>query len=255
LCHNGYADFVSLDIAAFGDSITQGLARKYIIDDEGYIIGYDVWGITKPQYGAVRRDWGYEVELDVRIENNFAPLDASVFNWGAPGYTTVDALDCLKKKKNCIDTVLASRENHVILLMFGANDVYPHQAISIDTFIFNLEQLIEKSRSAGVEPILGTITPNTNRKKGFGGEIINEYWNPRIRKLAEEKQVVLADHYAAMINTWSNYNSGDGLHLSRLGNQKMALTWYEALLKSNTLNPPVSIRVSPVMLLLLHDKE
>jgi len=256
LPNNVHSELTQLDIFAYGDSITQGAARKYIIDNDGYIIGYDVWGITKPQYGAVRKDWGYEIELDGLIENNLPPLGVSVFNWGNHGYTTVDALDCREKKKNCIDTVLSSRSSQVILLLFGANDVYPQQAISMDTFIFNLEQLIDKSRRSGVEPIIGTITPNTNRKKGFDGRIIEKYWNPAIRALAEEKQVVLADHYVAMINGWAGYTSGDGLHLSKSGNVKMAQTWYEALLNSTTLNPPGSPTASGyIMLLLLNDNK
>ncbi len=246
-----HAEITHLNISAFGDSITQGLARTYIIDDEGHISGYAVWGITEPQYGAVRRDWGYEIELDGLIEQHLYPLGATVFNWGAAGYTTVDALDCEKKKENCIDTVLSSTPSPVILLMFGANDVYPLHAISIDTFIFNLGQLIDKSRNYGVEPILGTITPNTNLKKGFPGTIIEQSWNPRIRELAEEKKVVLADHYAAMVTGWNGYTSGDGVHLNRYGNAKMAETWYEALLKSSTLNPP-HFESGSILLLLLN---
>ncbi len=226
--------FDRLTLIAFGDSITQGLARDY--DGEG---GYITWGILKPPFGGrVYQEWGYEWYLESIIESEL-PMPSTIYNWGHMGFTTVDALSCTDQPNNCLDTVLMSssaEQAQLLLLMFGANDVYPHHGISIDAFIFNLRQIIEKTRSYGIEPVLATITPNTNKDRWFDKEIINN-WNVRIRQLAVEEDVVLADHYSVMETDWKEFTSGDGLHLSALGNEKMARTWYDAILNSKTLNP------------------
>ena len=238
-----------LTVLAFGDSITQGLASRY--DGEGRKI---VWGILNPPLGRPTNDWGYPIALDKRIESSLQndlglsqAVTVSVFNWGHSGWTSLDALD-IERPQNCIDTVLGSQPADFILLLFGANDLY--HGLSSKTTKFNLEQMINKSISAGVEPIIGTITPNTHKYAPFRRSAIEEFYNPVIRSLADEKGILLADHYEAMVQDWNLlWTSGDGLHLSREGNEKMADTWYASLIKSEFfVVPPL---ISPVMLLLL----
>jgi len=232
---------ISVTVLAFGDSITQGLARKY--DGEGGVIR---WGILEPPLGFPTTSWGYPIELDKIIEaelptflNTEDPVSATVHNWGHMGFTSKDMLDCDEHPKNCIDTVLASNSNaDFILILLGANDIY--QGIpSIDTS-FNLGEIIAKCKDAEIEPILGTLTPITDSHAPFRHSVVNDNYNPEIRALAEEKQVLLADHYIAMDQDWGNlYTSGDGLHLSRRGNEKLADNWYKALVQSEQFKPPM----------------
>ncbi len=243
-------------LLAVGDSITQGLARKY--DGDG---GKIVWGITSPRYGAVTTGWGYPIELDIIIETELPdlkgwrqPVSATVYNWGHMGFTSIDSLDCEKNPRDCLDTVLASHADtggaDFILIMFGANDAAGY--ISERTLRANLKLMIDKSRAAGVEPVLGTITPNTDKHAAFPVQNIAFFYNPQIRELATEENVLLADHYTSMVGNWKTlYTSGDGLHLSQTGNKKMARTWFEALSKSTLFDPPPPPVVAPWLHLLL----
>ncbi|MBW1636587.1 MAG: SGNH/GDSL hydrolase family protein [Deltaproteobacteria bacterium] len=226
-------------VLAFGDSITQGLARKY--DGEGGIIR---WGNLEPPMGRPTTNWGYPIELDKIIEAELPifldtgePVSATVHNWGHMGFTSGDMLDCQDHPKNCIDTVLASNSSAgFILILLGANDIYQNIA-SIDTR-FNLGQIIDKCREANIEPILGTLSPITDSHAPFPHYKVNDIYNLEIRDLALEKEVLLADHYVAMEEDWNLYTSGDGLHLSRSGNEKMARTWYETLVQSEQFKTP-----------------
>jgi len=233
---------ISVTVLAFGDSITQGLARKY--DGEGGVIR---WGILEPPLGFTTTRWGYPIELDRIIEAQLPsvlpdgnPVSATVHNWGHMGFTSRDMLDCQEHPKNCIDTVLASNSSaRFIMVLLGANDVYNPTIDHLETR-FNLGEIIDKCRDAEIEPILGTLTPITDSHAPFRHSVVNEYYNPEIRALAEEKNVILADHYIAMDQNWEDfYTSGDGLHLSRRGNEKLADNWYKALVQSEQFKTPM----------------
>ena len=128
------------EILAFGDSITQGVK----IDSDG-----NKTGILSPPAG-VRTSDGYEPELELLAQTT--PDTVYVYNWGYGGERTNVGLDR-------IDSALASRRAQYILIMEGTNDILA--GISTATTIFNLSQMIVKSRNALVEPILATVTPCT----------------------------------------------------------------------------------------------
>ncbi len=235
------AEIDYLTILCFGDSITQGFAR----DADG-----DEYGIVGPPRGAWINWWGYEIELEKLIENTLGPGTSSVYNWGYHGLRSDSALRC-DQDWDCLDAVLASRPADMILIMFGANDLYA--GISPSATKFNLAEMIDKSRAKGVVPVLGTITPNTADDQP-NSAWIDTYYNPLISDLAREKRAPLADHYEAMDQNWvSLYTSGDGLHLSEPGNQKLARTWYDTIM-AYLANPNLGPVVIPPMLhLLLND--
>lgn len=222
----GNASAKTFSILAFGDSITQG--KK--IDSDGVI-----YGIILIPNGARTND-GYEPEL----ENDFATQTnhtAYVYNWGFAGEQTYEGV-------NRIDSVLDSRAADFILIMEGANDLY--NGVSAKTTKANLQFMIEKSQAKNTEPIIATVTPNTDRSDGF---IIPNNYNPDIKSLALEKDIALADQYTALVGNWSGYNSGDGLHLNDAGEQVMAQAWFDAILNSdfsstnNALPAPTNLRI------------
>lgn len=239
LCFQGgraWAEIDYLTILAFGDSITQGYAR------DAY--GYE-YGNLAPLRGDRTIEWGYEIELEILIEDTMGPGTSSVYNWGYHGLTTAGALDCYHDWE-CIDDVLASREADLILILLGANDL--NAGIPSTTTRFNLSMMIDKSRSHGVEPVLGTITPNTADNNIYPPQWINLYYNPMIRDLAREKGVPLAEHYEAMEQDWDSlYCSGDGIHLSATGNRKLAQTWHD-IINRRFINP---VTIPPILHLLL----
>lgn len=237
---NTYAGIPYLTVLAFGDSITQGYAR----DAEG-----NEYGIIEPPRGARIDWWGYEIHLEYMIEDTYGAGTSSIYNWGYHGLRSDQALQC-GEDWDCIDDVLSSREADMILIMLGANDLY--NGISYAATRYNLSKMIEKSYAKRVEPILGTITPNTSGTSLFNSEWINGLYNPMIRDLAQEKGVLLADHYENMIDEWESlYTSGDGLHVNDAGNYRLAETWYEAIIQSDFFLKPPPVDIIPFMHLLL----
>ena len=209
-CFVGMASALTYDILAFGDSITQG--KK--IDSDGVSSG-----ILNPPNGARTTD-GYEPEL----ENDFATQSsdtAHVYNWGYGGEITYQGV-------NRIDSVLDSRQADFILIMEGANDL--GWGVSASTVKANLRIMIEKSLAKNTEPIIATVTPNTARSNGY---IIPNSFNPAIKALALEKNIALADQYAALVGNWSNYHSGDGLHFNDAGERILAQTWFDAIMNGD----------------------
>ena len=211
ICFTEVASARTLLILAFGDSITQGYKR----DSEG-----NISGITVPPNGERTSD-GYEPEL----ENAFSMQTnhtVYVYNWGYSGERTYQGV-------NRIDSVLDSREADFILIMEGANDLYA--GVSAATTKANLQIMSEKSRENNTEPILATITPNTARADG---DTIENFYNPEIESLALEEGITLADQYSVLVGNWSDYQSGDGLHLNDAGEWVMAQAWFGMSLVSST---------------------
>lgn len=216
----------TFSILAFGDSITAGLKRD-AADNE--------WGITSPPQGA--RVGGYEPPLESIFSKN-TDHTAYVYNWGRHGELTQDGV-------NRIDSVLSSRNAQFLLLMEGANDII--HGVSQGTVKFNLGVMINKIRARNVEPVLATITPQS------GNNVTS--WNSGIAALAVEKNVLLADQYSAIISNFGLYNSGDGLHISTAGDDKMADTWLTILensLPGDTVNlPGDTVNMAPIIQFLL----
>lgn len=240
---NAQAGSGYLTILAFGDSITQGYAR----DEDG-----NEYGILEPPRGARIDWWGYEIELEIMIEDTFGSGTSSIYNWGYHGLRSDEALRC-DDDWDCIDDVLLSRDDaDMILILLGANDLY--HGVSHTATKYNLSEMIDKSIARNVEPILGTITPNTSGSPLFDPSRINEDYNPLIRELAQEKGVLLADHYEEMIADWDSlYTSGDGLHLNEAGNYKLAENWFDALVQSDFFEHFQPVRIAPILYLLLSE--
>lgn len=220
----------SLRILAFGDSITQGFARDYY---------GRWWGLETPPRGGRVSWWGYGRYLERMIGDGLG-VEGLVYNWGYGGLTSAMALTC-GRNWDCIDVVLTSRPADMVLIMLGANDL--NDGISHTATAHNLDVMLRKSHAQGVQPVLGTITPNT-RVRGANA-YIHYHYNPRIRHLARTRGVLLADQYDALLPHWNAYQSGDGLHLGDHGNRKLAETWYNAI-RNNAQGVRVTINPAQI---------
>jgi lysophospholipase L1-like esterase len=178
------------DILAFGDSITRGSN-----DSSG------------SDYG------GYPLVLQQMYEN--AGLAVYVYNYGVSGEQASIGV-------NRIGGVVG-RGGEYILIQEGNNDII--QGHSVQTLRNNLSIMIDKSRAAGVEPVLSTLTPDT--KHGLL-EYINGTVNPEIVALATEKGVRLVDNYGAVVDSWAAW-SFDGLHPNYDGMYAIAANYYASL--------------------------
>lgn len=188
------------EIVTFGDSITKG--TPYLDD---------IAGRGRVNIG------GYQPELADLLNNAGRP--SKLYNWGVAGENTISGFFR-------IDDVLARHSQaDFILIMEGTND-WPLQLPPSDT-VDNLELMISRSRSVGVEPILATLSPATNDGAAKANAIRTQY-NPMIRSLAKRKGVLLADMYTALAGNWGALTV-DGSHPNRSGYRIMADVWYKAL--------------------------
>lgn len=232
----GIKSAFGFDVLAFGDSITQGLQRNS---------SNVIYACTSRGNGR-ETSCGYGDELEAFLAR--AGYPSRVFNWGYSGERTccVGGNDGLSR----IDSVLNSRNADFILIMEGANDLY--QGLSSSTTKSAISAMVDKARAKNVTPIIATITPNTARGLGFDSQIRRSY-NPKIRDLAREKTVLIADQYDAVAGGWRSvpYNSGDGLHVSNRGYQKIAGEWFRVFESQDFFeNKP---NITPILNLLLLD--
>ncbi len=190
-----------LVILGFGDSITVGY--PYL---DGYAAGCNC-GM-------------YEKNLEQMLNDCGHPN--LVFNWGYSGESTAGGMNRIESN---IQTAI-NQWGHVdfILLMEGTND-YDY-GFSPGTTRFNLDVMIEKVRGIPdfhITPILGTLTPDTaNPAKSIPS------YNAQIRDLALQKNVLLVDHYSAMVDNWGVLNY-DGLHPNEHGYYQLASQWFKGL--------------------------
>ena len=117
---------------------------------------------------------------------------------------------------------LGKHKAKYVLILEGTNDIY--WGLSVDTTIYFLGEMIDKSRAYNVIPVIATLTPDTTASRK---NIATDY-NPRIRNLALRKNCVLADQYAATAANWPSLTY-DGIHPNKAGYKVMAQAWYDAL--------------------------
>ncbi len=107
-----------------------------------------------------------------------------------------------------IGSVLLGIAPQYIIIMEGANDV--QQGISPSTTSFNLENMAQQAISAGVTPIMSTITPNQNPN------LSPEVYNPLIIQMAGNDGLTLQDTYTLVAADWPNLTV-DGVHPNEEG--------------------------------------
>lgn len=204
---------LAYQILTIGDSITRG---------SGYVAGD----------GAGRRVGGYQPYLEIYLAEKGEP--SAVYNWGISEETTFGGL-------SRIDSVLATRYADYILIMEGANDV--QEGISWSTTAANLNAMALRARARGVIPIIATITPNTYDPSC--NSLILDNYNPWIKQVAENSNLLLADQYTAVEPPkWYTLNR-DGIHPNLDGHQIIAETWLSRIIESH--------HMTPIYLLLLGD--
>lgn len=178
------------DVIAFGDSITRGSN-----DPAGSDAG------------------GYPLVLQQLYENK--SLQVSVYNRGVAGERTTEGV-------NRIPSEVAIGRGY-ILIQEGNNDVI--MGISPQTIVQDLGIMIDKSKAAGVVPLLATLTPDDENGHTAG---ISTTVNPLIKSLAAEKGVILVDTFSAVAASWDVW-SFDGLHPNYAGMSAIAKAWFARL--------------------------
>ena len=186
-------------VAAMGDSITFGL----------YDIGVDS---CSESYRGV-------AGFCPRLQGLSGKI---VVNEGVCGATSGDGAAR-------VQDVLQSRKPGVLLILYGANDLF----YGANEVTRNLRKMIGAAISNKTVPVVGTLTPAVGEHQGW--ESFIEITNDQIRHLCDDLGVVYADHYQAFMKDpgyeISPYAllSADGLHPNASGFDVMANTWNSAL--------------------------
>ena len=198
---------------AFGDSVTEGV------------------GETNSS------ETGYPSRLRGLLRQG-GKAGAMVVNHGKSGETTAQGL-------SRINSVL-NTGGDFILIMEGTNDI--NFNVSTGSILFNLQQMVDRSEAAGVEPIWATVIPL--RPSAFTTQDQNLAVDMRQKSLGQD--LLLVDAYAAFDYTpsaWPDlYNQSlkkDPVgHPNAKGYDLLAQTFADAIFGSDTL-PPVLGSVEP----------
>jgi lysophospholipase L1-like esterase len=143
-------------------------------------------------------------------------------NAGVGGETVFDGEDRLAATLGTSQIVPG-----IVLLLEGINGLGSDES-SIEATVAALLDMVATVRARGGLPILGTLTP-VGPADGRGAAVAA--LNARIRQVAAEQGIRLADHEAAFGGNLGLL-SGDQLHPNDAGYQVMAETWLAAILAS-----------------------
>ncbi|NIM90298.1 MAG: hypothetical protein GTO17_05040 [Candidatus Aminicenantes bacterium] len=203
--------------AGFGDSITYGYINFEAAPDKGYI-----------------------PRLEMLLDQQFG--ETEVVNEGWPGEKTFNGLAR-------IDSVIRDHLAQYLLLMEGTNDIISRK-ISMDTTVFNLEQMVQKCIDFGVFPAVATIIPRKDWR--WDNEFFRDrifYLNDQIHELAQGLPIPLVDQFELFYSYpeeeggWRSLLS-DHNHPTEEGYQLMAEEWFDEI--KNFPFPPVYLQVKRV---------
>ncbi len=221
--YSGLAEGAEL-ITAFGDSITEGLCRGVC---NGYFQVLD--SIMDADGRAVNIiNGGLGGEL---TSGGVGRID--IFLAADPDYS---------RNNHCPpQTQFNGRRGRIILIMEGANDAI--HGVSLYTTRQNLQYMLQKSKTAGVVPVIATVTPDYKYNMSSCNQGILGDYNNAIRSLAVSEGVALADQCNATDGDWK-YLTCEGLHPTFSGDVRISNTWY------SVMPPRLPVVNGPLLLLL-----
>ncbi len=184
-------------------------------------------------------DQGYEPRLQPMLVQKYG--GATLWNEGIGGESTIDGLARF-------DQTLAAHASRFLMLMEGTNDIIFDQ-FSMDTSAYNLDQMVQKSVTAGVLPLIATIIPRKDwhwSDPFYQNRIFD--LNTRIRAVAAGRKIPLVDqfnvfyYYSSADGGWQSLILDDGVHPNPKGFDIMAATWFDGI----TILPfaPVGLRLT-----------
>ena len=187
-----YKPVLAANIAAFGDSITEGI---------GSTTG------------------GYPPKLEDLLNLN-SNSNHIVDNHGKAGEATAWG-------NGRIHSVLESKSYDYILILEGTNDIY--FGLSIQSTQFYLEAMIKRARNEyGVTPLIALLLPDTRQSAPANRKNIETTYNPMITQIAQKLNVPLVDLHSPVVRDWEIL-SDDQLHPNDAGYQIVADTWFYPL--------------------------
>lgn len=162
------------------------------------------------------------------VRDELGRTEDVVINTGVAGATTQDYLN------NQEERYARYSDADVVVIMFGTEDARD-QVVGTGSYQQNLEKIVDEVRSRGAIPVLRT--PNKLTTSAGRLDVNLPRYAAIVREVAEEKEVILADHYdmweknlyaQAYLNRSGYWQSGD-IYPNAAGQLKMAQDLIQAM--------------------------
>lgn len=197
-------------ILAFGDSLT-----------EGESLGQPLTGLH--DHGTPGIPTSYPSKLQTLLAATYTNQTMQVFNGGKGG----ERADGSGARDRLIQEITAYQPQ-VILLLHGVNDLiagYQNPSSAVAVASGAVEELIEVAHARGVPVFVGNLPIELDTPKAKGFALVVPF-NNALQQVALEEGATLVDLYSAIA---VGMLMPDGLHITEVGNQKIAETFYAAL--------------------------
>jgi len=193
---------------AFGDSITEGLFPFLITPN------------PPGSYPAL-------VESMLRARYTAQVADIIVFDEGLGGEKVADGVVRFP-------LAVSNDRPGAVLLIEGVNDlnsaaVAGSAAAAIPAVVAGLRTIVRDARSRGLPIFVGTLLPQRPGAPKAGDPSVIAPANAQIRAMVASEGANLVDLYQAFGGVPDPWIGADGLHPSRVGLEKIAQTFFDAL--------------------------
>ena len=202
---------------AFGDSITAGeitLPSVTALDDQGF-----------PSFKLVIvPSASYPAQLQTLLRNRYLTQSAAITvqNSGVAGEF---ALDSVRR----FTTVYNQMRPQVVLLLDGYNDLSALGASAVNSASAAVDAMARQARLGGSRVFIATLTPpRAGGRLALPVSLVSSY-NDRMRAIAVSQGALLVDLYSALVGNVAVYVGIDGLHPTEAGYQRMAETFFSAI--------------------------
>jgi lysophospholipase L1-like esterase len=201
-------------LVAFGDSMTDGVIAT-----------------QAPLFRLVSSPVSYPSQLQALLTARYSAQTIVVLNEGLDGESTTQG--ALR-----LPGVVSLDRPDVVLLMEGANDVEQIADQAVGLVADNMADMIRETRARGALPYLATLPPQRpGGVRAIAPDVVPGV-NARLASLAADTGVVLVDIYAAFGGVAGDLIGPDGLHPTAAGYEKIAETFYDAIVKTLEVPAP-----------------
>jgi acyl-CoA thioesterase I len=192
------------NVLAFGDSLTAGAES----------IGGQL--VVDPSVA-------YPTDLQLLLGQRYTAQHIVVVDDGVVGETAVQGAARLPGE-------LASHRPDVVLLLEGVNDLHgPLPDGGIPEALSGINTMIQETRSAGIQILVGTLTPANPGALPPGTAALIAPFNAQVIPLAQANGATVVDLYSTFLTDVPDWIGPDGLHLTVSGYEEMAQLFFSAI--------------------------
>ncbi len=209
---------------AFGDSVTAGevtVPTTTALDE----LGFPSFKLVVVPTAA------YPAQLQTLLRNRYLTQASTitVVNSGVGGEWAEDSV-------RRFSDVYAQMRPQVVLLLDGYNDLSALGSPAVTSASVAVDAMARQARLGGSRVFIATLPPpRAGGRLTLPASLITSY-NDRMRAIAAQQGATLVDLYSALVGNVTLYIGIDGLHPNEIGYQKMAETFFNAVVA--TLETP-----------------